>query len=93
MEQSKYYTPQIEEFRVGFEYEYQSYNDWIKRTLKDFEEIITSIDLHNKFVIPFRVKYLDAKDIESILCTNKEDFHTLFKLRDFNEDELVFQTY
>jgi hypothetical protein len=69
---NKYYTPSIEEFRVGFEYEYN--NTWGGFS----KRIVTEENLMDKLIsigsgndrVPFnynwRVKYLDKKDIESL---------------------------
>jgi hypothetical protein len=65
----KYYTPTIEEFHVGFEYEssyLEDYDTWKK-------EIIDTVDVgyfystYTGDAVPteFRVKYLDREDIES----------------------------
>ena len=65
--ENKYYTPTIEEFHVGFEYEVNFGSienpDWVKESLYRGTEVI---------VLPFmitqniRVKYLDKEDIESL---------------------------
>ena len=63
-EENKYYTPNIEEFYVGFEYEYSTgANKWkhSKCVKSDFRELQWHID--NGFR---RVKYLDKEDIESL---------------------------
>lgn len=65
----KYYTPEIEEFHVGFEYERcdDGYN-WIKDT---YPRAAEHIRLKN--LIPYtRVKYLDREDIESLGWVYKE---------------------
>lgn len=60
----KYYTPEIEEFYVGFEFEMLHVNseEWLKKTVKGYKEIRYVELLPNKF----RVKYLDREDIESL---------------------------
>jgi len=78
MELNKYYTPEIEEFFHGFEYEvwYSSaYTEekWIKETFEFFDEkeiyhydcvdLIPSFKNHGDSI---RVKYLDKEDIESL---------------------------
>ena len=66
MENNKYYTPQIEEFCVGFECEFKHYN-------KDGDEVwekrIISVDIFQKdsyeqitYSSNWRVKYLDKDD-------------------------------
>ena len=74
----KYYTPEIEEFYHGFEYEvwYSSAytkENWIKETFEfyDKDEIYhyDSVDLIPSFKSngdSIRVKYLDKEDIESL---------------------------
>ena len=68
----KYYTPTIEEFHVGFEYEFLSFQDetWRKAivTVKDesvHAEHFSFIDTE-KHLDRRRVKYLDREDIESL---------------------------
>jgi len=66
---NKYYTPTIEEFHVGFEYEYQ---DGVDKDNKDVwkKTICTKSDfryLSKTKIKDFRrVKYLDREDIESL---------------------------
>ena len=66
----KYYTPELEEFHIGFEYEWlNENNEWIKETspteitIKDF----------NKQTYGLRVKYLNKEDIESLGWFHKYD--------------------
>lgn len=61
--ESKYYTPTIEEFHVGFEFEYlnSTNNTWYNQIFNrgiGFE--------NNPSIDKCRVKYLDKKDIESL---------------------------
>lgn len=72
MKEEKYYTPSIEEFHVGFEYEIKSIemNDWEKVQFlftEDHEAFISG-----KFY-KTRVKYLDQEDIKSLGWQKKED--------------------
>jgi hypothetical protein len=61
MKKNKYYTPEIEEFHVGFEYE-NYYNDiWHS---KEFGE--SADTLRHLTDYPNRVKHLDREDIESL---------------------------
>lgn len=77
MEGKKYYTPELEEFHVGFEYEYKDGPE------SDFEPKIHTVfteqekrmwvhefrEFEGKYVtapIFYRVKYLDREDIESL---------------------------
>lgn len=64
---NKYYIPTIDEFHVGFEYEYQDDNKvWSTSeiTLLD-TKISTLVGIYNKDFAT-RVKYLDKDDIESL---------------------------
>lgn len=67
--ENKYYTPEIEEFHIGFEYEFRhpdyKNNGWIKYNTPQFnseEEDCVPLDMKSE---NFRVKYLDREDIES----------------------------
>lgn len=71
MIESKYYTPEIEEFYVGFEYEILNYKT------NNFEKIIYPADYIEANIKPIqlleyikrgsmKVKYLDKEDIESL---------------------------
>lgn len=64
MEETKYYTPTIEEFHVGFECEWYDHDDsiWQIYTVNTQANLmfITAFD-----DIPKRVKCLDQEDIES----------------------------
>ena len=76
----KYYTPSIEEFHVGFEFEYKEFINgipkWNKGEIKNSREI-HQIDVWLKEVkmdgSQIRVKYLDKEDIESLGWENVED--------------------
>lgn len=71
--ESKYYTPEIEEFHVGFEYEAfhskewffeEGGNQWVKSKVSLGTDILTlNYAINCDFV---RVKYLDREDIESL---------------------------
>lgn len=77
---NKYYTPTIEEFHVGFQYEEEIYNangnpSWYKEVL-DWADDLNKIrsDINSNLI---RVKYLDRENIESLGFTNvcnNEDF-------------------
>lgn len=77
---NKYYTPTIEEFHIGFEYEYfEPVNNtgWVKAEIHFFDEHNTTQDLHDNLKEgvhrPIRVKYLDGEDIESLGWAIRED--------------------
>lgn len=64
--ESKYYVPDIKEFRVGFEYEYsgnkgKEWDTGIIENLYDFEDLIDDLRYDD-----IRVKYLDRQDIEEL---------------------------
>ena len=64
-EESKYYTPEIEEFHVGFEYEHKNLPDgedaeWFPHTFNKY----CDAQVHNS--MSRRVKHLDREDIESL---------------------------
>ena len=62
---NRYYTPSIEEFHVGFEYEYTyvGISDWVKGPQ-------VSLDVPYNDIYTRRVKYLDKEDIESLGFTH-----------------------
>lgn len=66
--ENKYYTPTIEEFHIGFEYEILSLDPitadkhWIKSEIPDYKIISQLLKTTNSI----RVKYLDKEDIESL---------------------------
>ena len=68
MEENKYYTPEIEEFCVGFEYETTYLKSvWTKEVLykMDSDWFFASY-INDAVETEFRVKYLDREDIESL---------------------------
>ena len=81
MKKDKYYTPRIEEFHVGFEYESEVMQS-CGSSVSYIKEIITEDDNIKELYYPNewydfpRVKYLDKEDIEDLgfkLDFNKED--------------------
>jgi hypothetical protein len=75
--ESKYYTPTIEEFHVGFEYEFREGAQWIKLKYNPAHGLVGRVleDL-------VRVKYLDKEDIESLdytLVSYDKDVELIFK--------------
>lgn len=71
--ESKYYTPEMEEFHIGFEYEYRPW-DWkngkFLETWKDGkyrkEKSIHKIEEKYIRTLNLRTKYLDREDIEEL---------------------------
>lgn len=81
----KYYTPAIEEFHVGFEYERLSTSgEWTEEVL-DYSSIssyaIEDVLEDMSYGDTIRVKYLDQEDIESLGWRQVKDY----------DDEKVFQ--
>jgi hypothetical protein len=78
MENNKYYTPTIEEFHIGFEYETEDLHDdlykmvW-KPQVYEGEEMRTYLtkEIEDKEI---RVKYLDKEDIESLEFKYNEEY-------------------
>lgn len=71
--EKKYYTPEVEEFFVGFEYEYFIMDNWqpVGYHPSDMAEAERFLNtLHSGKI---RVKYLDRKDIESLGFIVKEE--------------------
>lgn len=71
MEESKYYTPEIEEFHVGFEYELRvagGGDRFVKEELHnfDFDLFLNNLYRDNEEEFNLRVKHLDREDIESL---------------------------
>ena len=63
-----YYTPELEEFHIGFEYECWVDDKWYRQPL-DENDLIDFRDFNRKLKgLPseIRVKYLDKEDIESL---------------------------
>lgn len=78
-EENKYYIPEIEEFHIGFEYEYCNgpleENDWEKDIISEYDfssHTSGGVSCENWFEEIYkelrstRVKYLDQEDIESL---------------------------
>jgi hypothetical protein len=74
----KYYTPKLEEFHIGFEYEWRNSEDdsWKK------ENSPTEITAkgYNDQIDGLRVKYLDKEDVES--AGFREEKNNIFKFKD-----------
>lgn len=69
----KYYTPEIEEFHIGFEYEVKGLKVWGKKTVSSSQDILEMEELMMRSLSPYRVKYLNKEDIESLgwICQMK----------------------
>ena len=67
----KYYTPEIEEFYIGFEYEICYDELWFVRNIP-FYPLVKDIQYK------YRVKYLDKEDIESLGWKGQESNSVYF---------------
>ena len=86
--ENKYYTPEVTEIHIGFEFEFETGIEGWKQFTITGHKIEAIIDNMSKFKSQFRVKYLDKDDIESLGWEHKqfvkEDNICLnFKLKDF----------
>lgn len=75
---NKYYTPTIDEFCIGFEYEFKTSKDWEKKIVSWYDFSSYSEDYIKKEIEynRVRVKYLDKEDIEN-LKYKFEDYNSL----------------
>jgi hypothetical protein len=92
--ESKYYTPTINEFYVGFEYEYLSSTGWKKVIIKDSEDMCYLLfDINTDWLKDYediiRVKYLDKEDIESLefICIGEANNKVEKEFQKFINDE------
>ena len=92
LENNLYYTPTIEEFHIGFEYEEYQFLERNWKTVKcEFIKPNTTID--PKW---FRVKYLDQSDIESLGWESKGKSHFIksdWILRKFEDGLIIYLDY
>lgn len=105
--ENKYYTPTIEEFHVGFEYEYlipvTTYDEkWRFKIKKStfISEQWTSVSANYNFEkdleeSKIRVKYLDCGDIESLGFTFKGDlyYYDNLELQQYNDYGLTIKHF
>ena len=97
---SKYYTPEIEEFHVGFEYQAQDLSldgtslYWFKYTFEINDSLELLFKPNDWYDLP-RVKYLDKEDIESLgFTSNYKKYYKIDapgKLRYWTEVHLDFR--
>lgn len=69
--ENRYYTPEIEEFCVGFEYEaestrYPDKNNWHPETFYLNQSHLNLVNRNTLYEKKVRIKYLDREDIESL---------------------------
>ena len=94
-EEIKYYTPKIEEFHVGFEFEiWETHSKLYNRNIDDSKWVRKTYDLRSigfeklytrLFEKDVRVKYLDREDIESLGWVHEED-----NLFSFKSEEVTY---
>lgn len=73
-EESKYYTPEPEEFRMGFEYEISTREGtWLKDTYMCNSKVGVTFDDMPELAKISRVKLLDKSDIEDLGWKRHED--------------------
>lgn len=65
-EENKYYTPKIEEFCVGFEFEFETGTEGWKKFQFNKNRATQLLMNVEDFSHQFRVKYLDKEDVESL---------------------------
>lgn len=67
---NNYYTPSIEEFHVGFEYDFKGQTEWIPKITMDSEDLgcilLEEANDPEFDTDQFRVKYLDEEDIKEL---------------------------
>ena len=103
--ESKYYTPDISEFHVGFEFEsnYILFNngkpgdEFVPAILTE-DNISWMLQSYFEDATPteFRVKYLDKQDIESLgfECIKDDDeYHYRFSKPWYNNSDLIMEYY
>lgn len=68
--ENKYYTPSLEEFHVGFEYEFKHSDypesNWVKYSTPVTNSDLENCPFNNVEFSEYRVKYLDKEDIENL---------------------------
>jgi hypothetical protein len=92
--EKKYYTPDISEFYVGFEYELFEDNSWCRRIIEEPTRILMLYDYYN-LQTEVRVKYLDKEDIESLGFRLVKDYSDQLEyqtqIREFDSGEYWFE--
>lgn len=90
--ENKYYTPKLEEFYIGFEFETLDDNKgWQKSRLVSGRQLDQGIEIGTyNDTVNVRVKYLDKQDVEELGTEfNKEGFskHLNVKYLGFNSEK------
>lgn len=91
MDKDKYYTPEIEEFHIGFEFEFETGTEGWKKFTFDKDRPENVLSNAKDFPTQFRVKHLDKEDIEEVLneleiwwkYDRKDDYYTGYELSEW----------
>ncbi len=84
----KHYTPEIEEFHVGFEYE-----EWDIRAEDDFiKTVVPEKGYVNHPYNEVRVKYLDTEDIKSLGFEIDADYKSINSVMFSKDDYTILQS-
>jgi len=85
----KYYTPKIEEFHVGFEYEVElNSGEWVKHELSTLSEL--NFEDWSVKQNDVRVKFLDIEDIKSLGWEEQYGKYVIDKSTDFPNERIIF---
>lgn len=85
----KYYTPELEEFHVGFEYEILE--DWDTYPERTWWPQVYGVDgtnpesigfVDNSTLVDIKVKYLDEQDIKELGWVQDENYPTQYSLKE-----------
>ena len=91
MSEKKYYTPELNEFHVGFIYEIQ-HTDTDKWESNEFElDDFNWAVMEDKYMKAFRIKHLDDSDITSLGFSQEsyDSFEKPVAVEDFNHEEYL----
>lgn len=66
MNKNEYYQPEIEEFHIGFEFEFETGTEGWKKFIFDKDRPENVLSNVKDFPTQFRIKRLDEEDIESL---------------------------
>lgn len=85
----KYYTPKIEEFHVGFEYEVElNSGEWVKHEISTLSEL--NFEDWSVKQNDVRVKFLDIEDIKSLGWEEQYGKYVIDKSTDFPNERIIF---
>lgn len=93
MKEEYYYIPFIEEFYIGFEYEYYVMNVWQQVAFHPSDFAYTETWLENLDKKLLRVKYLDKEDIESLGFNTTAEYDRYIEFTDGNKKFLYRMEY